>query len=322
MTGVTRWTGHEARLLRKAMRKTGKAFAELVGVNQRQIPRWEGRGETLELSLVNQAALDTVLAQADRDVQQRFAALLTERAAAEHDERTEELLRRDSRIIRHPIDGKLMTPVEEGIYLSGADTRSVWLDDFLIDIYPTANEDYGKFIAATRRRPPQHWPAGRFPVSLATHPVVWVTWHDASAYARWAGKTLPTARQWEKAARGSKGRIYPWGKRAHSRQVQRRRDRHRYHNTRRPLPIRCQPLRGLRHVRQRVGVVLHRGDTRQWPLRAEGLGVHQPVRALHAVAAKRGERGHAGQRHRLPVRDRAGGCLSHSRAPGPSQPPV
>ncbi|MFE4540365.1 formylglycine-generating enzyme family protein [Streptomyces scopuliridis] len=211
MAGVIRWTGHEAGLLRKAMRKTGKAFAELVGVNQRQIPRWEGRGETLELSLVNQAALDTVLAQADRDVQQRFAALLTERAAAEHDERAEELLRRDARTSKHPVDGKLMTLVAEGIFLSGADNRSVWLDSFLIDIYPTTNEDYRKFIAATRHRPPRHWPGGRFPANLATHPVVWVTWNDASAYAHWAGKALPTARQWEKAARGSKGRIYPWG---------------------------------------------------------------------------------------------------------------
>ncbi|MFI0220468.1 formylglycine-generating enzyme family protein [Streptomyces lydicus] len=209
--GVTRWTGHEAGLLRKAMRKTGKSFADLVGVNPRQIPRWECRGETLELSLVNQAALDTVLAQADRDVQQRFAALLTERAAVEHYERAEELLRRDSRTRRHPVDGKLMTLVEEGIYLSGPNNRSVWLESYLIDVYPTTNEDYARFVLATGHRPPQHWPDGRCPANLATYPVVWVTWHDATAYASWSGKALPTSQQWEKAARGPKGRIYPWG---------------------------------------------------------------------------------------------------------------
>ncbi|MBW1604751.1 SUMF1/EgtB/PvdO family nonheme iron enzyme [Streptomyces sp. JJ66] len=211
MPGVPRWTGREAALLRKAMRKSGKAFADLVGVNPRQIPRWEGRGETLELSLANQAALDTVLAQVDRDAQQRFATLLTERAAVEHDERAEALLRRDSRTSQHPADGKLMVCVEEGIYLSGLEDRSVWLGTYRIDVYPTTNADYAKFVHATGHRPPLHWADGRYPAGLATHPVVWVTWHDADAYARWAGKTLPTAPQWEKAARGAKGRVYPWG---------------------------------------------------------------------------------------------------------------
>ncbi|MER6121964.1 SUMF1/EgtB/PvdO family nonheme iron enzyme [Streptomyces sp. NPDC001795] len=211
MAGVTRWTGREAELLRKAMRKTQKEFAELVGVNPRQIPRWKSRAETIELELDNQAALDTLLAQAEPDVQQRFATLLTERAAAEHDERAEELLRKDPSTRRHSIDGKVMTLVEEGIYLSGPDNRAVWLEPFFIDVYPTTNEDYAKFVQATNHRPPQHWPDGRCPAALATHPVVWVTWHDATAYARWASKALPTARQWEKAARGPRGRIYPWG---------------------------------------------------------------------------------------------------------------
>ncbi|MDT0616218.1 SUMF1/EgtB/PvdO family nonheme iron enzyme [Streptomyces lancefieldiae] len=211
MTGVTRWTGREAQLLCQAMRKKQKEFAELVGVNSRQIARWKGRGETIVLELDNQAALDTLLAQAQPVVQQRFAALLTERAAAEHDERAEELLRTDPRTRRHHVDGKVMTLVEEGIYLAGPENRSVWLESFHIDIYPTSNEDYAKFVLATGHRPPQHWPGGHCPVVLATHPVVWVTWHDANAYAQWAGKSLPTARQWEKAARGPRGRVYPWG---------------------------------------------------------------------------------------------------------------
>ncbi|MFD7861396.1 formylglycine-generating enzyme family protein [Streptomyces sp. NPDC059783] len=211
MEGVLRWTGREAELLRLAMRRKQKDFAHLVGVNPRQIPRWKSRGESIELELDNQAALDTALAQAPLDVQQRFAALMTERAAAQHDERAEELLRRSPSSRRHPVDGKLMTMVEAGIYLSGPDNRSVWLEPFVIDIYPTTNADYELFVLATNHRPPQHWPDGRCPAALATHPVVWVSWLDAAEYARWAGKSLPTARQWEKAARGPHGRVYPWG---------------------------------------------------------------------------------------------------------------
>ncbi|MFE2043170.1 formylglycine-generating enzyme family protein [Streptomyces sp. NPDC059477] len=211
MTGVSRWTGREAELLRLAMRRTARDFAALIGVNPRQIPRWRGRGETITLELGNQAALDTLLAQAGAEIQHRFAALLTERAAAGADQRAEELLRTVPRALRHPGDAKLMTLVEEGIYLSGPGNRSVWLDSFLIDVHPTTNDDYARFVREIGHPPPNHWPNGRCPAALAGHPVVWVTWHDATAYARWAGKTLPTEQQWEKAARGPSGRIYPWG---------------------------------------------------------------------------------------------------------------
>ncbi|MEE4585272.1 MULTISPECIES: formylglycine-generating enzyme family protein [Streptomyces] len=82
---------------------------------------------------------------------------------------------------------------------------------FRIDVFPTTNAAYERFVRATGHRSPQHWPGGRCADGLFDHPVVWVTWHDAAAYARWSGKTSPTARQWEKAARGPKGGIYPWG---------------------------------------------------------------------------------------------------------------
>ncbi|WP_460086551.1 formylglycine-generating enzyme family protein [Streptomyces variabilis] len=189
----------------------GTDFANKVGISSRQLVNWENRGASITPFPGNQAALDTLLATAPPDAQWRFAQSLTEQAAVGHDERTEELLRRDPRTIRHPVDGKVMVLVEEGIYLSGPKDTSIWVDAYRIDVYPTSNRDYEQFVRATGHQAPQHWPGERCPSGLRDHPVVWVTWHDATAYARWAGKALPTVEQWEKAARGPKGRAYPWG---------------------------------------------------------------------------------------------------------------
>ncbi|MFF2506345.1 SUMF1/EgtB/PvdO family nonheme iron enzyme [Streptomyces sp. NPDC058067] len=209
--GVTRWTGREVAMLREALRMNGKDFAATVGVSSRQVENWEGRSATIRPKPANQAALDTLLSTAPLDAQWRFAQLLTEQAALGHDERIEELLRRDPRAVRHPRDRKAMILVEEGIYLSGSKGISVWVDAYRIDVHPTTNLDYERFVHATGHRAPQHWPGERCPSAMRDHPVVWVTWDDAEAYARWAGKELPSVTQWEKAARGPKGRPYPWG---------------------------------------------------------------------------------------------------------------
>ncbi|MFZ5875179.1 MAG: formylglycine-generating enzyme family protein [Nitrospirota bacterium] len=87
--------------------------------------------------------------------------------------------------------------------------RRVKLDAFWIDRYEVTEGDYAKFIAATGHRAPRMWPEGR--PSRTDHPVVDVSWDDADAYCRWAGKRLPTEMEWEKAARGDDGRIWPWG---------------------------------------------------------------------------------------------------------------
>ncbi len=104
-----------------------------------------------------------------------------------------------------------MALVDAGVFLAGSDDEPIWLPAFYIDVYPTTNADYARFTAATGHLPPLHWPSGRCPDSQIDHPVVFVNWHDARAYAEWAGKALPSSQQWEKVARGSRGGTYPWG---------------------------------------------------------------------------------------------------------------
>jgi len=96
---------------------------------------------------------------------------------------------------------------------ASADNRPahpVTLSDFYIDETEVTNEMYAAFMAATRRTPPRYWQSAGYDHPL--QPVVGVTWADANAYARWAGKRLPTEAEWEKAARaGLVGATYPWG---------------------------------------------------------------------------------------------------------------
>jgi formylglycine-generating enzyme required for sulfatase activity len=113
--------------------------------------------------------------------------------------------------VRHPVDGRLMAKVDGSVFLCGPGNEPIWLPTFYIDVYPVSNAEYARFLAATGHTPPQHWTDGRPPEDLSDHPVVFVTWNDAATYAEWAGKSLPSGQQWEKAARGTRGTVYPWG---------------------------------------------------------------------------------------------------------------
>jgi formylglycine-generating enzyme required for sulfatase activity/tRNA A-37 threonylcarbamoyl transferase component Bud32 len=89
--------------------------------------------------------------------------------------------------------------------------HKVSVKSFYIDATEVTNEQYQQFVDATRRQPPSHWPNGRAPIGQDSHPVYNVSWEDANAYAKWAGKRLPTEEEWEYAARGTDGRLYPYG---------------------------------------------------------------------------------------------------------------
>ncbi|MCH8289603.1 formylglycine-generating enzyme family protein [Candidatus Poribacteria bacterium] len=89
--------------------------------------------------------------------------------------------------------------------------RWIYLDDYYIDKYEVTVRRYRKFIGATGYPEPD-WVSIRYFSPTDNHPVTYVSWEDAVAYAEWAGKSLVTEAQWEKAARGGlEGKLYPWG---------------------------------------------------------------------------------------------------------------
>jgi formylglycine-generating enzyme required for sulfatase activity len=132
-------------------------------------------------------------------------------------------------------DAKAMCLISGGTFWMGCDEgpakhhpkHQIQVDPFYIDRHPVTNQEYKRFIDATDYAVPHYdvpwcdtrgynWnPETRmFPAGKARHPVVLVTWEDALTYAAWAGKRLPTEAEWERAARGTDGRTWPWGNKA------------------------------------------------------------------------------------------------------------
>lgn len=85
------------------------------------------------------------------------------------------------------------------------------LEEFFISAKPITNAQYEKFVLSTGYKKPGHWIGGVVPSQKKEHPVTYIDWDDANAFANWCGASLPSEAQWEKSARGSDGRLFPWG---------------------------------------------------------------------------------------------------------------
>jgi formylglycine-generating enzyme required for sulfatase activity len=95
--------------------------------------------------------------------------------------------------------------------------KTVLLKPYFMDKTEVTNAEFKKFLDATGYKPQhqnsflKHWEGGNYSNDQADQPVVWVDLNDVKAYAQWAGKQIPTEEQWQLAAQGKDGRLYPWG---------------------------------------------------------------------------------------------------------------
>ena len=232
--GERPWNGEiAAGLLREALENTGSAAGQAGAARLRQEKELaeQARKESEEERLRREKELTAQARKVAEEARVRKERELAEQAAAQARKLAEEEKKRMGLIIElAPGVTMEFVRVPAGVFLMGSDPikdkharleeqpqHTVSLDEYLIGKYPVTNRQYLAFMQSTKRKPPVHWVSNKMPIGKESHPVVKVGWQDAWDFCEWAAKIsgapvcLPSEAEWEKAARGTDGRIYPWG---------------------------------------------------------------------------------------------------------------
>lgn len=167
--------------------------------------------------------LDRLAAYSDGEIADAIAALteLTTDASGNvipHPTDTTTYAVTDGTTIVQVPTNMVYVPAGSFTYGSGSSASSVTLDAFCIGRYEVTNAEWKAYLDANSLKTyPAHWSGGTYPAGKANHPVLYVSLNSALAYCAWVSAqtgwnvTVPTAYQWEKAARGPGGNLYPWG---------------------------------------------------------------------------------------------------------------
>ncbi len=99
--------------------------------------------------------------------------------------------------------------IRNDVFEDEAPAKMIYLSSYYMDKFEISNAEYTEFLIATDHPAPAYW--DHHQLNQANQPVTGVNWFDANTYCHWTNKRLPTEAEWEKAARGPAGSIYPWG---------------------------------------------------------------------------------------------------------------
>jgi len=156
-----------------------------------------------------------------------------------------------------------MIDIPAGVFTMGSDdprtnaqnrpAHKVRTRAYRINKFPVTQAQYAQFVAARKYRPPLNWKDGRIPAGLELNPVTMVSWYNARDYCAWAGKRLPTEAEWEKAARGTDARRWPWGSAMHPENL------NTYYKVGRTTPVNAYPQGASPY-----GVMDMAGNVQEW----------------------------------------------------------